>query len=214
LARKGRFITLEGGEGVGKSTLAAGLADKLRARGHVVTLTREPGGTTGAEALRKLLLTPPEGVTWSAMSEALLFTAARVDHLERFIRPALEAGEIVICDRFSDSTRAYQTAADASMGSVVEALDRMCVGSWGPDLTIILDLPVEIAQQRLVTRGRPADSIEARGPEYHERVREAFMEIGRKEPWRCVIIDTDQPPEDVLDMALRSMDRRLGTEAA
>jgi len=210
LSSRGRFITLEGGEGAGKSTLARRLKDALEASGHSVRLTREPGGTPAAEALRSMILSPPDGVTFTPLVEALLFYAARRDHLERLIRPALSAGVWVISDRFSDSTRAYQAAAGGALGEEIETLERLCVGSSGPDLTLILDLPLDAASGRVRARGAGLDAIEGRGERYHARVREAFLEIARREPQRCVVLDASLSPEALCERALEAIDQRLG----
>ena len=207
---RGRFITLEGGEGVGKSTLAAGLKAEFEARGKYVVLTREPGGTSGAEALRNLLLSPLEGVAWSPLAEALLFYAARSDHLDRLIRPHLARGGWVICDRFSDSTRAYQAAAGGAMTEAIETLDRMCVAESMPDMTLILDLPLSDALQRAEARGRRPDAIEGRGKNYHQRVREAFLAIAAAHPDRCVVLDASRPQAELVAAAMAAIDQRLG----
>jgi dTMP kinase len=211
VAAKGRFITLEGGEGVGKSTLAASLASKLGARGLKVVRTREPGGSPGAEALRKLILTPPPELdAWGPVTEALMFYAARRDHLDKLIRPALEAGSWVICDRFSDSTRAYQAAAGGAVREEIEALEHIVVGSRGPDLTLVLDLSLSAARARMTARATKDDAIESRGPDYHERVRQAFLDIARANPQRCAVLDASIAPEAVADAAMKLIDQRLG----
>jgi dTMP kinase len=211
LPAKGRFITLEGGEGVGKSTLARALKAMLEALGRKVVLTREPGGTPGAEALRNLILTPPDGVApWGPLTEALMFYAARRDHLDKLIRPSLNAGAWVICDRFSDSTRAYQAAAGGVTATEIDALERAVVGDAGPDLTLILDLPLTASRDRMSSRATKADAIESRGNGYHERVRQAFLDIARADPKRCVVLDASLPPEALADAALEAMDARLG----
>ncbi|HEV7694370.1 MAG TPA: dTMP kinase [Hyphomonadaceae bacterium] len=211
MAAKGRFITLEGGEGVGKSTLAASLASKLGSRGLKVVRTREPGGSPGAEALRRLILTPPPELdAWGPVTEALMFYAARRDHLDKLIRPALDAGSWVICDRFSDSTRAYQAAAGGAVREEIEALERIVVGNRGPDLTLVLDLPLTAARARMTARATEDDAIESRGPEYHERVRQAFLDIARANPQRCAVLDASMAPEDVADAAVKLIDQRLG----
>ncbi|HOZ27530.1 MAG TPA: dTMP kinase, partial [Hyphomonadaceae bacterium] len=160
MATRGRFITLEGGEGVGKSTLATALEARLVARGIKVVRTREPGGTPGAEAIRRLILNPPAEVTgWEPIAETLLFYAARTDHLDKLIRPALAAGSWVICDRFSDSTRAYQAAAGHVPSEHIETIDRICVGDTTPDITLILDLPLSAARERMIARANDKDAI-------------------------------------------------------
>jgi dTMP kinase len=210
LAKYGRFITLEGGEGVGKSTLANALQAELVKRGITVVVTREPGGTVGAEALRRMILSPPDGVHWGALTEALLFYAARVDHLDKLIRPHVASGGWVICDRFSDSTRAYQAAAGGALAASIETLDHMCVGSSIPDLTLILDLPLSEARSRMALRDQARDAIERRGPHYHARVRQAFLDIHGAHADRCAVLDASQPPETVARDALAVIDQRLG----
>ncbi len=211
---RGRFITLEGGEGVGKSTLAHALKVALETRGLNIVRTREPGGTPGAEALRGLILTPPDGVgAWGPLTEALMFYAARRDHLDKVIRPSIDAGAWVICDRFSDSTRAYQAAGGGLSRDEVETLERLCVGAHGPDLTLVLDMPLSASHGRMTARAAKADAIESRGDDYHERVRQAFLEIAKAEPKRCVVLDASQAPDAVAAAALKSIDARLGSAA-
>jgi dTMP kinase len=180
----GRFIALEGGEGAGKSTQAGLLADALRARGLSVVLTREPGGTPGAEAIRSLLLHPPhEG--WGAQAEALLFAAARADHVEKLIRPALAEGKWVICDRFIDSTRAYQGGGGGLSDDDILALHRVGSGSLLPDLTILLEVSPNVAQARLQARdGDASDAIGGRDAAYHARVAARFAQLAHAEPDR------------------------------
>ena len=180
---RGLFITLEGGEGAGKSTLQRALVDKLEATGQEVVATREPGGTPLAEAVRQLALHPP-GHAWSPMAEALLMNAARTDHLEKVIRPALDRGAWVICDRFSDSTLAYQSAGGLSM-KVLKRLEKTVLDKTTPDLTLILDAPIG---QLRIRRGSDSDAFEDRGMEFHDSVREAFLRIAEDEPERCVLI--------------------------
>ena len=168
---RGRFITLEGGEGTGKSTQALKLAERLRAAGREVAATREPGGSEGAELLRGLLLQGGED-RWSALSETLLMYAARRDHLEKTIRPALARGAWVICDRFLDSTRAYQGAGGGAPEGLIAALERHVVGDDLPDLTLVMDLPVETGLQRAGAR-TALDRIEARDDGFHQRGRPA-----------------------------------------
>lgn len=207
---RGRFITLEGGEGVGKSTLAAALASRLGALGTSVIRTREPGGSPGAEALRNLILNPPENVGgWKPTAEALLFYAARSDHLDRTIRPALARGDWVICDRFSDSTRAYQVAAGGVAAEHFDALERVVVGADAPDLTLVLDLPMDIARIRMKARAIAEDAIESRGVAYHEAVHRAFLDIARANPQRCVVLDASSAPEALADLAMAEIRRRF-----
>lgn len=184
----GRFITLEGGEGAGKSTQALLLAERLRARGHAVTVTREPGGSRGAETIRGLLVSG-EVDRWSPMTETLLMYAARRDHIERTIAPALEAGHWVVSDRFADSTRAYQGAGGGAPASLIQTLERHVLGETRPDLTLVLDLPVEVGLERAAGRNHAETRFEAKGPAFHERLREAFLAIARVEADRCAVID-------------------------
>lgn len=209
--RRGRFVTLEGGEGVGKSTLAKTLEAALTARGLDVVMTREPGGTPGATHLRTTaLLTDKDVFAWPPLAEALLFFAARTDHLEKVIRPALARGAWVICDRFSDSTRAYQAAAGGALSSAIEQLDAMCVGATQPDLTFVLDLPLTAARARRGQRDETRDVIEARGDDYHERVRLAFLDIARAHPARCAVLDASASASEVAISAVAVMAQRLG----
>jgi len=211
LATRGRFITLEGGEGVGKSTLATALEARLVSRGLKVVRTREPGGTPGAEAIRQLILNPPVEVTgWEPIAETLLFYAARTDHLDKLIRPALASGAWVICDRFSDSTRAYQAAAGNVPSEHIETIDRICVGDTTPDITLILDLPLAVARQRMTARANDKDAIESRVLSYHEAVHKAFLDIARANPQRCVVLDASAAPETLATSALTAIDTRLG----
>lgn len=213
---KGKFITFEGGEGAGKSTQARLLAERLRARGIQVVLTREPGGSAFAEQIRQLIL-DRNTADHSALAEALLFSAARADHLERTIRPALEAGQWVICDRFSDSTRVYQGLAGGLPKGVVEALEALVVGEDFPDVTIVLDLPAADGLSRIKSRhnspsasgGAGADSYECRPLSYHERLRDGFLMIATAEPERCVVIDATQPQQDVAEQVWSTVELRL-----
>ncbi|MBS0295982.1 MAG: dTMP kinase [Proteobacteria bacterium] len=204
---RGKFITLEGGEGAGKSTQATRLAERLRALGHEVVQTREPGGSPGAEALRELLVRGEAG-RWSPVAEALLMYAARSDHLERVIRPALERGAWVVCDRFSDSSRAYQGAGGGVPSSVIESIDQAVVGLDQPDLTLIFDLPVEIGLERAHVRGGDA-RFESKGREFHERLRAGYLEIARAAPDRCVVLDAVATPEQVAERAWKAVEDRL-----
>jgi dTMP kinase len=139
-----------------------------------------------------------------------MFYAARRDHLDKLIKPALDAGAWVICDRFSDSTRAYQAAAGGAVREEIETLERICVGASGPDLTLVLDLPLSAARARMATRATKDDAIESRGPEYHERVRQAFLDIVRANPQRCAVLDASLAPEALADAAMKIVDQRLG----
>jgi dTMP kinase len=185
----GKFIAFEGGEGAGKSTQAQLLAETLRARGLEVVLTREPGGTPGAEAIRGLLL-GLDGEGWNPRAEALLFAAARSDHFERLIRPALASGKWVICDRFLDSSRAYQGGAGGLDDADIVALHRIGSGGLLPDRVLLIELPPEAAATRLARRDRGgADRIGGRGEAYHAGVAAAFAAFAEAEPQRFARID-------------------------
>ncbi len=177
----GKFITFEGGEGAGKSTQIRRLAERLTASGHTVVVTREPGGTATAESIRRLVLS---GLIkeLGAEDEAILFAAARADHVERVIRPALAAGRWVLCDRFADSTHAYQGAAGGADEALLDALDRVAVGRTWPDLTLILDLPAAAGLARIAARqtGGAPDRFERDEADVHERRRQAFLDIARR----------------------------------
>ncbi|MFN3314770.1 MAG: dTMP kinase [Hyphomonas sp.] len=194
----GRFLTLEGGEGTGKSTFAKVLGQRLEALGLRVLITREPGGTPLAEAARTLLLHPPEGEVWTGLSEALLVNAARKDHVEKRIRPALAAGHWVICDRFADSTRVYQgLAGDVAMQTLL-AIERDVLGTTVPHRTLVLDAPLDVALARRTVRGGASDTFEARPEAFHEAVRLAFLKVAASEPHRCRVINAALAPEDVM----------------
>jgi dTMP kinase len=205
--KSGRFITLEGGEGTGKSTLTRGLAEALRARGREVVVTREPGGAPGADAIRKLLV-EGDANRWSAMEEALLFAAARLNHLTHTIRPALARGAWVICDRYYDSTRAYQVAAGGLDSDVLSALNAL-IGAQRPDLTLVLDLDPSAGLQRSQGRHAGEDRFEKKDADFHARVRAEFLAIAQREPKRCVLIDAGQSAETVLNKALAEIEARL-----
>ena len=205
---RGKFITFEGGEGGGKTTQSAILAEHLRRVGITVLQTREPGGTPRAEAIREVLLSG-KAKKFGPLGEAVLFYAARESHLELTIRPALEHGTWVICDRFSDSTRAYQGAAGGLPLYVIETIDRAVVGSTLPDLTIIFDLPPELGLKRAAERktqsasGETAentpDRFETMNMAFHRSLREEFLAIAKQEPKRCVVIDASETARRVED---------------
>ena len=183
----GRFITFEGGEGAGKSTQVALLVERLRAAGHDVIATREPGGTPGAMDIRRLLV---EGSVdrWEPFSELLLHNAARHEHVQKTIAPALATGKWVICDRFADSTMAYQGQAQNVDRNMVARINRAATGNVWPDLTIVLDLAVAEGLARAQKRSDVEDRYERMGTVFHKRIRDAFIEIANVEPDRCVVI--------------------------
>jgi dTMP kinase len=213
----GKFITFEGGEGAGKSTQVRLLAERLSAFGRPVVVTREPGGTPTAESIRRFILSgAPAGL--GPDDEAVLFAAARADHVEQVIRPALAAGKWVICDRFSDSTRAYQGAAGGVDDGLLNALERVAVGRTKPDLTIVLDLPTDVglarAHQRGNEDGEGPDRFERDDLAMHERRRQAFLDIAAREPRRCVVIDARGNEEAIAEAVWRLVRARLLDEAA
>lgn len=206
---RGRFIAFEGGEGVGKSTQARLLADALRKRGLEVLLTREPGGTEGGEAIRRLLL-DPGGPGWEPEAEALLFAAARSDHVARLIRPALDRGAWVVCDRFIDSTRAYQGGGGGLADEAILALHRVGSGGLLPDLTVLLEAPEEEIAARLARRdGGESDRIGGREAEFHARVAQAFRRFAEAEPARFVRVEGSGPPEATHATVLEAIARLL-----
>jgi dTMP kinase len=201
VTERGRFITLEGGEGAGKSTQAKLLADWLRGKGHSVVVTREPGGSARAEVLRELLL-HGRVAPFGADAEALIFAVARADHVAETIRPALEAGSWVICDRFLDSTWAYQRTQGVGRERLAE-LDRVAVGGTRPDLTLILDLAPAVGLQRMQQRKVAPDRFERDAMALHEARRAAYLEIAAREPRRCVVVDA-AAEEAVVAAAIRA----------
>ena len=208
--RRGRFITLEGGEGAGKSVQARRLEKRLRSAGLRVLRTREPGGSSGAEALRDVILSG-FAAPFGPDAEALLFAAARIDHLDKKILPALARGAWVVCDRFADSTRAYQGAAGKLPAGFVARLEQVSVGPNRPDLTFILDLPAEVGLRRAANRrGRKgADRFEAEGAAFHETLRRAFLAIAAGEPGRCVVIDASKGEDEVAAAIWAAVESRL-----
>lgn len=213
---RGRFITFEGGEGAGKSTQIKKLADRLKAAKLRIRVTREPGGSPGAEIMRHLVLSGM-GKLLGPEAETLLFAAARDDHVRTVILPALNQGTWVLCDRFADSTRAYQGSLGRVPEGLINAMQRVTIGDLKPDLTIILDLPVEIGLQRAAARrgsGTP-DRFEAEKLSFHEGLREAYRKIAADEPARCVLIDANSDPDTVAARVWTALrDRLLPTPAS
>lgn len=203
---RGRFITLEGGEGGGKSTQARRLADALAAAGRPVLLTREPGGAPGAEHLRGLLLGGT--IDWSAPAETLLHFAARAEHVERTILPALEAGMWVVCDRFADSTMVYQGWGQGADRAAIATLTGLLRAR--PDLTLVLDVPVEVSLTRLATRGAAADRYEKLGAPFFRAIREGFLAVAAAEPARCLVLDGTPDADSVAAAILAAVQERLG----
>ena len=210
---RARFITFEGGEGSGKSTQARLLAERLKHAGIDTVLTREPGGSPFAEQVREFIL-GGRPAPHPPLAEALLFYAARADHLSCTIRPALAAAKWVIADRFSDSTRVYQGAAGGVSPADIDAIDRVVVGDTVPDITIILDLAPEIGLQRAAERrpdGVRTDPFEARDLEFHRRLRTGFLAIADAEPSRCVVVDANGPAAPIAATIWRTIESRLLT---
>lgn len=204
---QGSFISFEGGEGAGKSTQIRRLAERLSAAGHDVVVTREPGGSPGAEAIRELLVNG-EADRWSPVTETLLMYASRRDHLERVIRPALAQGKVVLCDRFADSTRAYQGAGGGTPASLIAAMEEHVLNGTIPVLTLILDLPAEVGLSRAEARGGAA-RFESKGLDFHQRLRAGYLEIARQEPERCVVIDADAELDAVTAAIAEAVNERL-----
>jgi dTMP kinase len=212
---RGKFITLEGGEGTGKSTQARMLADRLKRLGIAVTTTREPGGSPGAEVIRHVILSgaaKPLGPD----AEAMLFAAAREDHIAHTILPALLRGHWVICDRFADSTRVYQGVLGHVDPRLIKRLEKITVGDMRPDLTLILDAPAQIGLARAHARRGDGeiDRFESEDLAFHERLREAYQHLAREEAERCVMIDASDAPEQVADRVWSIVTRRLDPATA
>ena len=193
---RGKFITFEGGEGSGKSTQLLKIADILRQQGRTVITTREPGGSPLAEKIRSLFISHEEGEVTEAMTEVLLVYAARCQHLQYTIRPELEKGTWVICDRFADSTMAYQGYARGVNKTFITKLYKQVVGDTTPDMTLVFDAPPKICMKRLISRGQK-DRIETMDMAFHRRLHKGFLAIAKKEPQRCKLIDATKSIEEV-----------------
>jgi dTMP kinase len=212
---RGRFITFEGGEGSGKSTQIKALAERLAATKLRAIVTREPGGSPGAEIIRHLVLSGM-GKLLGPDAETLLFAAARDDHVRTVILPALNQGVWVLCDRFSDSTRAYQGRLGKVAPAVLDAMERVTIGDLKPDLTFILDVPVELGMQRAAARrgaGAP-DRFEAEDLKFHQELRDAYRQIAASEPQRCVLIDATADPGTVAASVWTALRDRFFTTGA
>ncbi len=211
----GKFITFEGGEGTGKSTHAALLARRLESLGLGVLLTREPGGSPGAEVIRHVLLSGA-AKPFGPEAEAMLFAAAREDHVECSILPALAAGKWVVCDRFADSTRVYQGVLGKLDRRFIKALERVSIGTLSPDLTFVLDVPVALGQERAARRraGANPDRFEAEQIEFHENLRQAYLALAASEPERCVIVDASATKEEVAKRIWATVNARLNPAMA
>jgi dTMP kinase len=214
-AGRGKFITLEGGEGAGKSTQAQMLAEHLESVGLRVLRTREPGGSPGAEIIRHVLLSgaaKPLG----AETEAVLFAAAREDHVKCAIEPALAAGKWVVCDRFADSTRVYQGALGKVDVRFIKGLEQVSIGDLAPDITLILDLPVDEGLNRVASRrgNSKPDRFEAEDPDFHQKLRSAYLALARQEPERCVVIDSNRSVKKIAKEIWSVVESKLDPAAA
>ena len=208
----GLFVTFEGGEGAGKSTQIQRLRQRLEVLGWQVVATREPGGSPLADSIREFLL-GGEGRRFGPLAETMLFAAARADHVARTIRPAIERGAVVLCDRFADSTRVYQGALGAVPAATIDALEGIAMGSLRPDLTLILDVPAELGLSRAEGRrrelGEGPDRFEEESLAFHSRIREAFLAVAAAEPERCAVVDADGTPDEVEARVWASVQTRL-----
>lgn len=216
-AMAGRFITFEGGEGAGKSTQIRRLAARLEARGLAAFCTREPGGTPTAEAIRQFILSG-RATTMGAEGEAMLFAAARADHVANVIRPALELGGWVLCDRFTDSTRVYQGVEGGVASVTLDALERVAVGPTRPDLTVILDVPAEVGLRRVRARrsatGDGPDRFDSDRIDLHERRRRAYLDLAARDPRRYQVVDATRSEEEVTENIWQAVASRLPLEVA
>jgi dTMP kinase len=211
----GKFITLEGGEGAGKSTQARLLAEHLCGLGHECVVTREPGGSPVAEALREVILSGA-AAPLGPSAETVLFAAARIDHVVQTILPALARGACVVCDRFTDSTRVYQGALGKVDPGLIRTLEEIATARCRPDLTLILDLPAQTGLARAAARRnrQAADRFEAEGLAFHEGLRTAFLEIAASEPARCKVVDAAKGPDEVAQAIWAEVQELLGPLAA
>lgn len=207
----GRFITFEGGEGSGKSTQVKLLAKAIEQAGLSCLTTREPGGTASAERIRELLVTG-DADTWHPHSETLLFYAARLEHMEKLVKPALAEEKIILCDRFTDSTRVYQGVGKQVADAFINPLHQLTMQDFSPDLTIILDIAPEAGLKRAAGRGDDENRFESMALEFHQKVRQGFMDIAASEPKRCAVIDAEQPPETVHTAIKQLLAQRLQME--
>ncbi len=206
--KSGYFITFEGGDGSGKSTQLKYLGDTLEINGIEMVSTREPGGAPGAEEIRELLVSGST-VKWTPKTELLLHYGARMDHVDVIVRPALEAGKWVISDRFHDSSMAYQGFGHELGSNLIDELHALVLGEFRPDLTFILDLPVELALKRTKQRDGEEDRYEQMGLAFHERIRLGFHEIARREPARCILVDASKNVNAVYSDVLETINKRL-----
>lgn len=216
-SKPGLFVSFEGGEGSGKSTQIRRLEKWFRDQGKDVVVTREPGGSPGAEEIRNLLLTGDPG-RWDAVTEALLMFASRRDHVERTIRPALEDGKVVLCDRFADSSVAYQGYGHGLGADYIRNLWKLAIGDFKPDITLIFDLPIELGLERAGARfanvSAAEDRFERMGLEFHQRLRDGFREIASDEADRCSVIDASGDVEAVSERVIAAVRNRIAGQGA
>lgn len=205
---EGLFITLEGGEGAGKSTQVARLKEWVEKRGHKCIATREPGGAPGAELIRKLLVEGP-AEKWDGVTEALLHFAARREHLRTTVLPAIESGTWVVCDRFADSTVAYQGYGHGADRAMLGTLYDIAVGDFRPDLTLILDLPVETGLKRAAARRGTETRYESLPADFHERVRAGFLDLAEADPERCIVIDATAGIDEIAQAIQDALTKHL-----
>ena len=205
---KGFFITFEGGEGVGKTTQIKHLKRHLKDNGHDIILTREPGGTPAAEEIRSLLSHPAYGGKWTPEAEAMLLFAARAMHIKEVIAPALQQGQIVICDRYTDSTRVYQSHLQGLGMDFIDNLEKQIVGKYKPDLTFILDLPAQKAMERVQSRGAK-DHYDRGNLEFYNKLRQGFLDIAAKNPERCDVVDATADEKTIADHIFSIVSKRL-----
>lgn len=205
----GKFITFEGGEGSGKSTQLKLLGRRLVDAGLNIVETREPGGSPGAEAIREIVVNGSAD-KWEPLAETLLFYAARIDHVEKRVKPALVKGSIVLCDRFSDSTFVYQGIGKGLPPDYIRSLHQLILGNFRPDLTLILDIDPTIGLKRALSRSAAETRFESMDMDFHHKVRAGFLSIARAEPERCAVIDAAQTPDDVALAIAAEVNRKLG----
>jgi len=207
----GKFITFEGGEGSGKSTQLELLHMALDASGVDHIVTREPGGSPGAEQIRKLLVSGDKDA-WDADTETLLFYAARLDHIQKIIKPALAAGKLVICDRFADSTRVYQGIAKGVSEDYIQSLHHLTLGNFAPDLTFIFDIDPVVGLKRAASRRGDENRFESMDVDFHHRIRAGFLAIAEREPGRCLILDAAQDKVALHEQVLAKIEQELGIQ--
>lgn len=206
----GHFLSIEGGEGVGKSSFLKGLILYLEEQGQVVVATREPGGTPVAQAIRELFLHPPESDTLEPRTELFLMAAARAQHVSRVIKPALENGSWVLCDRFCDSTRVYQGKIGGMPSDILEFSIEAAIDGCVPELTFLLDCPIEVALKRLSERAGKETRFDQAVASFHERLREGFLELARSFPQRFALLDASKTQNEVLEQAQYELSKRFG----